>query len=153
MKRKFIIALLCIITSSNLFSQDLNGVTFGFGAGYSILQNTIYDYSLTPDTFQNLQQQPLARGSFVISSIITIKLGKLKVDDSNKLVNAKTNTNTTTRDILSRFSINASLDLVNIKSSDVSFNKSINGGLGLGFFITESIQAAVFYDYLMDGRI
>jgi hypothetical protein len=44
-----------------------------------------------------------------------------------------------------RLSVNLALNLVNI-SNDVSFNKNIDGGLGLGYFFTPDFQLAAFYD-------
>lgn len=139
--------------------QPLNGVTFGFAAGYSILHDDLKEWTLSTDDKYTLQQQMLSRNSFVISSVVTIKLGKLSVDQSTNRLVKQTKTQTPAeqqkqvpqetdylKDFFSRFSINASLDLVNVKSGDVSFNKSINGGLGLGFFLTDNVQLALFYD-------
>jgi hypothetical protein len=180
---------------------NLNGVTFGFGAGYSYSFNKTYDYSLTTDGNHNLTLQPISKQSFVISSIIMVKLGKLAVDPNdntlikqskipdyqsfkvnynyNKLLfdkkidtlnqkltlAPKDNTIKKQLDTVksqaqnlksqksraagnnfwSRISIDASLDLANV-SSNVTFNKNINGGLGFGYFITDNLQAALFYD-------
>lgn len=182
---------------------NLNGVTFGFGVGYSHSFNKIYDYSLTTDGNHNLTLQPLNRQSFVISSVVMVKLGKLAVDPTNNTLiqqskkaeyqnfkenydykkrmsdfdkkikqfnqqlllspNDKKNTNdleavksqadelknqksaATGNPFWGRVSIDASLDLANV-APNVSFNKNVNGGLGIGYFITDNLQAALFYD-------
>jgi hypothetical protein len=163
-------------------TADLNGVTFGFGAGYSYTFNHMYDYSLTTDGNHNLKLQPLSNGAFVISSVVMVKLSKLAFDPTNaKLVKqskkgeytvAQNKAETQYQQLLKsnaavdstnyshlkniakkaagvsfldHLSINMALDLVNI-SPNATFNQSINGGLGLGYFITSNLQAAIFYD-------
>ena len=65
----------------NIYSQtELRGVTFGFGTGFSRVSSTIYDYSLSPDTTNSLKLQALNKNRFVISSVISIKFGKLGVE-------------------------------------------------------------------------
>jgi hypothetical protein len=183
---KKIITILTFISLFNVaFGQpaaDLNGVTFGFGAGYSHTFDKTYDYSLTTDVNHNLKLQPLNKGAFVISSVVMVKLGKVAFDQSNNtfvkqsnkidynhqkaLLNQQIAINNkahyldtlknldtlkkkfnkfTVTSLLDHLSVNLSLDLVNI-ASDVSFNKNINGGLGLGYFITDNLQFALFYD-------
>lgn len=184
------------------FSQptaDLNGITFGFGAGPGHTFNKVYDYSLTPDAAHLLKIQPLSKTSFVISSVLTFKLGKIAVDQAtNKLVKQGYAQNLKKRDkqqqkvdeldeemvhkkmpkdsneakfvntilplehnTLAQFksdvaesskvsfkdhlSFNIALDLVNI-SQDVSFNKNIDGGLGVGYLLGPNWQLGLFYD-------
>jgi len=165
-------------------TADLNGVTFGFGAGYSHTRDNIYDYSLTTDKDHNLKLQPLSKQAFVISSVIMVKMGKIAVDqnantfvkqskttDYNSLIQQKYNLNrqndfladSSTSDFVKskkldksvqglagvsfweHLSINLALDLVNV-APDVSFNKNVNGGIGVGYFVTENVQVAAFYD-------
>jgi len=146
-------------------ATNLNGVTFGFGAGYNVGFDKTYDYSLTTDASHNLKIQPLNKGAFVISSIVMVKLSKVAFDsDNNKFVKqskkltyndliqspdegkkqkaAKDDSWSNIRDHLS---INLALDLVNV-TQNVSFNKNISGGLGMGYFFTDYVQAAVFFD-------
>lgn len=149
------------------FSQaaNLNGVTFGFGAGYNVSLDKTYDYSLTTDASHNLKIQPLNKGSFVISSVVMIKLSKVAFDsDNNKFVKQsqrptynklvkspdegdkkKVSKDKSWSNIMDHLSINLALDLANI-TQNVSFNKNISGGLGIGYFFTDYVQAAVFYD-------
>jgi hypothetical protein len=208
--KKITLTLMLVGLISFAFGQtaDLNGVTFGFGAGYSYSLNKTYDYSLTTDVNHNLKLQPLNNGAFVISSVVMVKLGKIAIDpatntfikqsktkeysdenesiyyqrktsahkvdslnkdveklklkdtDKEKLDKAKTeleqmrsklnglkNQSNSSAGISfwDHLSINMSLDMVNIASS-VAFNKNVNGGLGLGYFITSDLQFALFYD-------
>jgi hypothetical protein len=46
---------------------------------------------------------------------------------------------------IDHLTINLSLNMLNI-SNDVTFNKKIDGGLGLGYLITPNLQAGLFYD-------
>jgi hypothetical protein len=78
--------------------------------------------------------------------VLSIKLGKLKVDEqTNKLLKTKgsTDTNAAFKD---RLSVNVSLNLVELNSDNVSFNKNIDGGLGVGYFLNEYVQLSLFYD-------
>jgi len=141
---------------------DLNGVTFGFGAGYAHSFDKTYDYSLSTDGNHNLILQPLNKQSFVISSVIMFKLGKLSIDPATnalikqskkatyfamKKANAlrETASDIAKPSFLDHLSLNASLDLVNV-APNVSFNKNINGGLGVGYFFNDNCQLALFYD-------
>lgn len=165
--KKLIFTLMFISSITIVFGQtaDLNGVTFGFGAGYTHTTDKIYDYSLTTDKDHNLKLQPLSKQAFVISSVIMVKLGKIAVDQNTNTFVKQSKTETynsliqqnkdgkKSKDIKDasgvsfweHLSINMSLDLVNV-APDVSFNKSVNGGLGMGYFITDNLQAAIFYD-------
>ena len=163
--KRIIITLIFIGSITLAFGQasNLNGVTFGFGAGYSVGFDKTYDYSLTTDANHNLKIQPLNKGAFVISSVVMIKLSKVAFDpDNNKFVkqSQKTTYNdlikspeeekkqkatNTPSDIMNHLSINLALDLVNV-TQNTSFNKNISGGLGIGYFFTDYVQAAIFYD-------
>jgi ribosomal protein S15P/S13E len=210
-KITFTLIFICLATivfgqgdpgSGQVQLPNLNGVTFGFGVGYSHTFDKTYDYSLTTDVNHNLVLQPLSRQSFVISSVIMVKLGKLAVDPVNntllkqskkpqyreyvtkkyeyqllettkqvdilrkkfnlspKDIQAKKSlddsesqlndlktmkSEATGTPFWSRLSIDVALDLANV-APNVSFNKNVNGGLGLGYFITDNLQAALFYD-------
>ncbi|WP_448700931.1 hypothetical protein ACFGVR_02590 [Mucilaginibacter sp. AW1-3] len=155
-------ALLFIVRSSYAQATDLVGVTFGFSAGYSYSFNQIYDYSLTPDANHALKLQPLSQNSFVISSAVMVKLGKVAYDQTshtfikqagvtkyNKSFLEKNSPPALTKSdsvsFLDHLSLNLSLDLINV-SQDVSFNKRISGGIGIGYFLTHDLQIAAFYD-------
>jgi len=63
----------------------------------------------------------------------TLTQFKSDVDESSKL------------SFKDHLSFNVALDLVNI-SPDVSFNKNIDGGLGIGYLLGPNWQLALFYD-------
>lgn len=143
--KKILFTLLLINSISLVFGQadNLNGVTFGFGAGYSGSFDKTYDYTLTTDASHSLKIQPLNKGAFVISSVVMVKLGKIGLDQ---------NTNNFVRQdgkpevgFWRHLSVNLALNMINI-SQDVSFNKNVDGGLGIGYFLSENLQAALFYD-------
>lgn len=83
MKKSFVTIILMGFVLT-VFGQtaDLNGVTFGFGAGYTGSFNRTYSYSLTTDGTNSLKLQPINKAAFVISSVIMIKLGKSAVDQT-----------------------------------------------------------------------
>ncbi|HZY35524.1 MAG TPA: hypothetical protein VFE53_02685, partial [Mucilaginibacter sp.] len=87
-----------------------------------------------------------------------VKLGKLSVDpNSSTLVpqsqktkyaaakKANSESGSSYAGFSDRLSINLALNLADV-SSNVTFNKSINGGIGLGYFVTDNLQLALFYD-------
>ena len=82
--KKLIFSFLFISSFTIVFGQtaDLNGVTFGFGAGYSHTTDKLFDYSLTTDKGHNLKLQPLSKQAFVISSVVMVKFGKIAVDQN-----------------------------------------------------------------------
>lgn len=145
-KIKFLLIIQILFATHFLYAQDdeLNKVTFGIGAGYSHLFKNIYQPSLTTDTIHSLVLQKLSKSNFVISSIIIFKLGKLQLDPTtNKLY---VTTSETPPKLYQRLSINLAINLVDVNSDNISFNKTIDGGLGLGCFLTSNIQLALFYD-------
>jgi hypothetical protein len=145
MKRNITTMLLLFSTSLLTQAQELQGVTFGFGAGFNKLNQDIYNYSLSTDTFHTLEIQKLSKTSFVISSVLSVKLGKLKTPtNSIKLLRAGEGENEP--DFGERLAINIALNLLEINSDNISFNKNIDGGLGLGYFLNNYVQLAVFYD-------
>ena len=68
---------------------------------------------------------------------------------SNTQVNARneTPTNQPAR-FIDRLSVNVALNLAEISSNDISFNKSIDGGIGVGVFINDFTQLGIFYDMI-----
>lgn len=148
MKKSILCTLLFLeFLGAHAQNEELNKVTFAIGAGYAYNLNDLYQPSLTTDTNKFLKLQKLSRSSFVISSIIVFKLSKLKVESgSKKLLRVTKDDKTEPVKFKDRFSINLALNLLEVNSGDISFNKSIDGGLGIGCFITPSIQVAVFYD-------
>ena len=158
--KKLILLCIPIFIARYSYSQatDLVGVTFGFAAGYSYSLNKTYDYSLTPDANHALKLQPLSQNAFVISAVGTVKLSKIAFDQTNSKFIRQSDVETYNSNLLvgsttpandlpfrERFSINFSLDLVNV-NSDVSFNKQVSGGIGFGYFLTQNLQVAAFFD-------
>ena len=45
-----------------------------------------------------------------------------------------------------RLAFNIGLNLAEISSENISFNKQIDGGIGLGYFVSPSIQVAGFFE-------
>ncbi len=155
------------ITGNNGQTVNLNGVTFGLGMGWSYMFNKPKEYFLTTDTSHKLQIQDLSHSSIVLSSMISIKLAKWAIQDQEKngktrkaLVNRKKTRNSgeytamsndpTYEDLkwFERFAINISLNLAEINGGNISFNKTIDGGIGIGYYFNEYTQVALFYDML-----
>lgn len=140
-----LVGMFCLYASN---AQDLNGVTIGFGFGPSFLLNNPKDYSLSPDQ-NKLVVQDLSKTGFVISSALTIKFFDLeeKLDGGNKPIIA-TRSSGNKASFHHKLALNIGINLAEISSSNVSFNKQIDGGIGLGYFFNKYIQLAVFYDVI-----
>ena len=167
MKKISLLFLLWFI-STYIKSQELSGTTIGLSFGPSFLSQTPCDYSLDPGS-NNLVIQKLSNNSFVISSVVTIKFGKLSFQehgqgterkktfvktnqyeyDSNnaqKMVGA--NPERKKAKFEDRLAFNLGINLAEISSDNLSFNKSIDGGVGFGYFLSPSMQLAAFYDII-----
>src|ERR1700756_2098937 len=136
MKRATFIAIVLMLIAGASFAQptvDLNGVTFGLGAGPAYSLQRTFDYTLSTDAAHNLELQPLSREAFVISSILMVKLGKISVDPSTNTLVQKSKTSeyssTKASKVLNstpwtgftdRLSINLALNLADV-SSNVTF--------------------------------
>jgi hypothetical protein len=177
MKKIAYLFLLCIYINNIVKAQttEFKGVTVGVGLGYSYLTSTPKDYFLTTDASHKLQAQDLSQSSIVVSSMLSIKLGKVGTQTQekngvakNQLVSLRRYTeNTTVRtmggnramankdDITydtasfkDRLSLHLSLNLAEINSNNVSFNKAIDGGIGIGYLVNDFTQIALFYDMI-----
>lgn len=160
MKKIFILIVVQSIFFVEAISQtELRGVTFGIGAGFSRISNTVFDYSLSPDTSNTLRLQALSKNRFVISSVITIKFGKIGIEKEtgsnktrltnfNKEAKQGSTTKYDTAKFWNRLALNIGLNLLEVNSENLSFNKSIDGGLGLGYFLNEFTQIAFFVDLI-----
>jgi hypothetical protein len=169
--KKFIllVAILMQYGVGNAQTADLKGVTFGMGLGWSNLFNAPKEYYLTTDATHKLQVQNLDKSGIVISSVITIKLSKAAVQsqtNGTRTQNVMVNANRTktlskkagelsatatepTYDKLKfseRLAVNLSLNLADVNSGNVSFNKYIDGGIGLGCYVNEFTQVALMYE-------
>ncbi len=167
MKKILFISLLGII-SLLVRSQELSGTTIGFSFGPSFLSQAPYDYSLDPGS-NNLLIQKLSTRSLVISSVITIKFGKVSFQEhgdgkDRKMTFVKTyedeRNSDNTRKVVNkaiekkkakfedRLAFNLGINLAEVSSDNLSFNKNIDGGVGFGYFLTPSMQFAAFYDII-----
>lgn len=123
---------------------NLKKLTIGLGAGYNWLSEDIFDYSLSTDSIGVLQTQELSNRNFVLSSVVVFRLGDPKVETSGTSFMEKTGDNKVL--FKDRISLNLSINLLDISSDNVTFNKLIDGGLGIGVFINSYAQIGVFYE-------
>jgi hypothetical protein len=124
-------------------SQGLSKLTLGVGAGGNHLFKDIYDYSLTTDGSHNLKINTLGRNDIVVSPVVIFRLVKLKQTDDKTLVANDDNSNFK---FLKNFSLLLSTDLINMQTDKVAFNKSIDGGIGLGYSFSTNLMIGVFYE-------
>jgi hypothetical protein len=160
MRKIFVLTVIQSIFFIKGISQtELRGVTFGIGTGFSRISNTVYDYSLSPDTSNALRLQALSKNRFVISSVVTVKFGKIGVEKDtgsnktritnfNKVAKPGATTKYDTARFWNRIALNIALNLLEVNSENLSFNKSIDGGLGIGYFLNEFTQIAFFVDLI-----
>ncbi len=144
MKKMPVTALLFFFLLCNkVWAQNLKDVTIGFAAGPSYKFTNTCDYSLSPDASSSLKLQKVPNLSFVVSSTLTVKFKKLKVDtETAKLFTLANDTPAKPKD---KFALVVGINLLEIKN-DVKFNQSIDGGVGLGYFIHENTQIALMFD-------
>lgn len=139
--------------------KDASRLTLGIGIGANHLFNNVYDYSLTTDSNNNLKITKLNRTSIVVSPVIVFRLGKAQIIEREEKVEFFNNSKDTVSlakgekknkklpdDDLSRFSILLSMDLINIQSDKVSYNKQIDGGIGLGYSFSPNLMIGLFYE-------
>ena len=137
----------------------------GLGLGYRFNTTSTADPYISPvDT--TLQFQKLPSSAFVISATLVFELGKRiehkvlkyekgrarlfspqayneKMSDANAF---KTFSGIDT-DKVSHWVLLASLNLVDIDNNGASFNKVIDGGLGLGYRVSEGIHLGLMAEY------
>lgn len=155
---KFYSALVfSLLLHSHAYAQPSNlaNVTLGFGSGYSYVFADADEYSLTTDTMRALKVSKAPKGGFVISSIITVRLGKVATaPHSNKLLSqskiaahgaAAANNGADFKD---RITLNLAINLADVNSDGLSFNKPVDGGLGLGYSFSDNVQVALFLDVI-----
>jgi hypothetical protein len=171
MRNKILLLIFGLSSIHCGFSQveQLSGTTIGFSTGIGVLNGKLYDYSLDPGS-NNLVIQRLSNASFIISSTLTIKFarlstqvqgtgnarkkvfvrsGDIKTDETGALqFDEKNQPLLEHASLRERLAFNIGLNLAEINSGNISFNKPIDGGLGLGYFVTPSVQAAIFIDII-----
>lgn len=164
MKNVLFTLIVCsVFYANNAMAQtpsSLSNVTLGFGAGYSHILSNMDEYSLSTDTLHALKVSPASKGGFVISSVITVRLGKVASKSgestlySQKKVNGKVadakaiSANEDKAELKERLTLNLAINLAEVKSDGLSFNKPIDGGLGLGCYLSSDIQVALFADFV-----
>lgn len=133
--------------------DELRNLTIGLGAGYNYLFKDQFDYSLSTDSIGVLKIQELTRSNFVISSVVVFRLGSPEaMDEGNSLAKTKViddDAGTPKKKVVpfkDRLALNLSINLLDLGADNVSFNKFIDGGLGIGVFVNSYAQLGVFYE-------
>lgn len=144
--RKIVLLIIVAFIDYSSFAQgELTKLTFGVGLGANHIFNDVYDYSLTTDNLHHLKLEKLNRNNIVVSPVLIFRFGKLAKDDENKLKSFSKDNNKKA-DVLERLSLLFSTDLINVQSDKISFNKNIDGGIGLGYAIKTNLMIGVFYE-------
>lgn len=154
MKKLFFLFLVVGMSIKSVGQEDVSRLTLGIGTGVNHLFDNIYDYSLTTDSNNNLEITKLNRNSIVVSPVIVFRLGKTQIirDDKNvKFYNNSNKKKVGDGDLLPdgnlrRFSILLSTDLINIQADKVSYNKRIDGGIGIGYSFSPDLMLGLFYE-------
>ena len=147
-----------ILSDSN--SQDLSRLTVGLGVGGSYLFEDVKDYYLTTDGTNSLKMDNMNRKNFVLSQIVIFRLGVEKTLRNEKYkqdrkLYMKNDKNDKPYDTLVPFeklkwnqvSVLLSLNLLDLQTNDVGFNKNIDGGVGLSYALTNNLQIGVLYEF------
>jgi hypothetical protein len=156
MNRLSILSIVLLLIGTLAKAQPLKGVTLGFGAGYHHSITKKYDYFLAADDNYSLKMDPLSASSFVISTVVNIKLTPLvKVNEKlhKRLSGSQQNSIRTQktggvssvveevpfeekRNWKDKITLHLGINLAEV-SSNVTFNKSIDGGIGAGYILSE----------------
>ncbi len=133
--------------------KELSRITVGVAIGYNQLLESTYDYSLTTDSEHKLKIEELNRGSFVVSSALIFRFHKgEEASDGNDIMTRTYKNGMRTNEVASakwneRFTGIISLNLLDINSDNgISFNKSIDGGIGIGYQINSEMNIACLYE-------
>lgn len=189
LRNYILISLFAVILNPVAYSQvvatgtqapvtELNRVSFAVGIGYNYLFDTPKDYYLTTDAVPKLKVQNLSKGGIVVSSIISIRLAKVGVQQQQKsgttkermvsvntvegidsaknewrsanvAVNAAGVVPTNKQASFAQsLCLNIGVNLAEVKGDNIAFNKSIDGGIGLGYSFNEAIQLTLSLDII-----
>jgi hypothetical protein len=166
------ILFLLLQVTTGTSQTPLKGVTFGFAAGYHYSLSRTYDYFLVPDDNYKLNITTQPRGAFVISSMINVKVRKLVYAEGalNKAIGPPTSTQgiedtfdktgkliATTKVVRTavpytkanwkdKITFHVGLNLAEIAPS-VTFNKTIDGGIGIGYLLSENSHIVLMGDF------
>lgn len=158
MKKTLLLPIIFMATMHTK-AQELAGTTIGFSFGPSFLTSKPSDYSLDPGS-NNLITQKLSNKNLVVSSVLTIKFAKLSQEIKNEngsnkkrlvmtdVSDEKDNTQQKNAPFINRLAFNLAINLADISSDNLAFNKSVDGGIGFGYILTPTMQFAVFYDMI-----
>lgn len=145
MKQAAFLFLFVLTSCVSLRAQEkLKNVTLGFAAGFSQNFRSTFDYSLSPNN-NSLKVQRLSPGAFVISTVFFAKFKKLAEDTAQaKQIRIQGTANEVAK-FWHRLGFVLGLNVVEVSNS-VRFNKAIDGGAGLGYFVGENFQVALMFD-------
>jgi hypothetical protein len=173
----FAVSAICLTLNTEAQVTELTRASFAVGIGYNHLFKTPKDYYLTTEAEPKLKIQDLNRGGIVVSSIISIRLAKvgLQKQQSNTTIRTRTvslntieqvaaasnvwrahgvpvvagNVSTNKRASFTQsLCLNIGVNLAEVKGDNVAFNKSIDGGIGLGYSFNESVQLSFSLDVI-----
>lgn len=128
--------------------EEVSKLTLGIGIGANHLFENVYDYSLTTDASNSLEITKLNRNSIVISPVIIFRLGETRTtmkSGKRQFVESDDKKNPLW-DIYKDLSLLLSTDLLNIQSDKISYNKQIDGGIGIGYSFSPSLMVGIFYE-------
>ncbi|MBO9583865.1 MAG: hypothetical protein J7574_06875 [Flavobacterium sp.] len=151
MKKLFLLFLVIGTSVKGQETKDGSRLTLGIGIGANHLFKNIYDYSLTTDANYNLKITELNKNSIVVSPVIIFRLGEIKMkEEEGKKTFVEITKNKQEKELpwnsYKRLSLLLSTDLLNIQSDKISYNKQIDGGIGIGYSFSPSLMAGIFYE-------
>jgi hypothetical protein len=171
------ILFLLLQVTTGTSQTPLKGVTFGFAAGYHYSLSRTYDYFLVPDDNYKLNITTQPRGAFVISSMINVKVRKLvyargainravesidSYQDDNQMFEmdgksvktkvVRTATRFTKANWKDKITFHVGLNLAEIAPS-VTFNKTIDGGIGIGYLLSENSHLVLMADFTKNRKM
>lgn len=147
MKKLF---FLFLILGISVKGQETTGsrLTLGIGIGANHLFKDVYDYSLTTDSNNNLEITKLNRNSIVVSPVVIFRFGEITMKEENDETQFIENKGggSLPWNSYKRLSLLLSTDLLNIQSDKVSYNKQIDGGIGIGYSFSPNLMVGIFYE-------
>ncbi len=154
MKKYVLLPVITLLLLSAKTAQadggELKRLTIGIGAGYSYLFETPQKAFLTTDAVSRLQVQDLSTGNFVVSSVLVFRFTKLEVSDDGHLLASDDSKKAAFHE---RLSLNLAVNLLEVTADDVAFNKTIDGGIGVGIFVSPSMQLSISYDAIRHRQL
>jgi hypothetical protein len=129
------------ITTPN--PEELKKLTIGLGPGFNYNISDRYEYSLSTDSVPVLRSQKLSNLNFVISSVVVFRLGDPSIDPNTKKFADYTDPK---EGFMNRLTVNLSINMLELSSDNLAFNKTIDGGLGFGVYFNPAVQLALFFE-------